>query len=135
MTESNSRSFEGVLRGLEEQKAALTEKRRSYTKNLVTQTNEEAKSGMPYVVDVAGMIAKANGAELFLDGLLNSLRSDSRTLGEGGAAKRALGSVLEQVKHLEAGDRSGYVAASDLYEIGRFLIEWISSVELRSADS
>jgi len=135
MTESNSRSFEGILRGLEDKRTTLTEKRRSYTKNLVTQTNEESKSGMPYVVDVAGMIAKANGAELFLDGLLNSLRSDSRTLGEGGAVKRALGSVMEQVKHLEAGDRSGYVAASELHEIGRFLIEWISSVELRSAEA
>jgi len=134
MSESNSRSFEAILKGLEDRRAIFTEKRRSFTKNLVTQTNEESKSGMPYVVDVSGLIAKANGAELFLDDLINSLRSDSRTLGEGGAVKRALGSVFEQVKHLEVGDRSGYVGASELYEIGRTLVDWITSVELRSAD-
>lgn len=132
MAENPSRDFEVVLKGLEEQVRSYTEKRRSYTKNLVTQTNEEARSGMPYVVDVAAMIANANGSELFLDGLINKLRSDARTIGEGAAVKRALASVMEQVKLLDPGERSGDVVAADLYTIGRFLLDSLGTVELRS---
>lgn len=135
MIENPSKAFEAVIAGLEAKRSSLTEKRRNYTKNIVAQTNEEARSGMPYLVDVAGMIARANGAELFLDGLINGLRSDSRNLGEAVAVKRSLSSVLEQVKFLEPGNLTGDVPAAELYEIGRYLMDSLSSVELRDAEN
>lgn len=135
MIENPSKAFEAIIAGLEAKRASLTEKRRNFTKNIVAQTNEEARSGMPYLVDVAGMIARANGAELFLDGLINGLRSDSRNLGESVAVKRALSSVLEQVKFLEPGNQTGDVPAAELYEIGRYLMDSLSGVVLRDAES
>lgn len=135
MIENPSRAFEALLAGLETFRSTLTDKRRSYTRNLVAQTNEEARSGMPYVVEVAGLVSSANGAELFLDSLVNGLRSDSRNLGESAAVKRALSSVLEQVKHLEPGDRSGYVPAAQISEIGNYLVDSLRSVELRASES
>lgn len=136
MIENPSRAFEVLMTGLEDYRRGLTDKRRSYTKNLVAQTNEEARSGMPYVVEVAAMIATANGAELFLDDLINALRSNSQSFGESSAVKRALTTVLEQIKDLEPGDRTGSsVSATNLYEIGRHLTDSLSGVELRTADS
>lgn len=136
MASELSKSFETLLTGLEAHRKSLTERRRSYTKNLVTQTNEESRSGMPYVVEVAGVIAASNGAELFLDTLINSLRSDGHAFGESVAVKRALSTLFEQVKDLETGDRSKVtVPASNLYAIARELMGPISGVELRDGDS
>ena len=135
MIENPSKAFEAIIAGLEAKRTSLTEKRRNYTKNIVAQTNEEARSGMPYLVDVAGMIARANGAELFLDGLINGLRSDSRNLGESVAVKRALSSVLEQVKYMEPGNQTSDVPSAELYEIGRYLMDSLSGVVLRDGDS
>lgn len=133
MMENPSPAFEALIRALDEHKRGLTEKRRNYTKNLVVQTNDEARSGMPYLVDIAKAISEANGAEAFLDGLINGLRSHSRNFGEGGAVKRALGTVVDQIKTLEPGDRNSYVSATDLYKIARFLMDSLVSVELRDA--
>lgn len=130
-----SPAFESILEALETRRRAHTEKRRTYTKNLVAQTNDEVRSGMPYLVDVAGILARANGAELFLDGLIISLRTDGTKLTESMAVKRALNAVLEQLKHLEPGDRTGYVTAADLSEIGSDLLYFISTVELKDPNS
>lgn len=131
MSVDNSEAFERVVRDLEARLKTLTEKRRSYTKNLVTQTNDEVRSGMPYIVDVASTISQANSAELFLDGLVNSLRSESRTLGESVALKRALNTVIENVRHLGSKERNDAPSASDLYEVGHILMGSLSGVQIR----
>lgn len=131
MSVNNSESFERVVRDLETRLSSLTDKRRSYTKNLVAQTNDEVRSGMPYIVDVASTISQANSAELFLDSLINSLRSESLTLGESVALKRALNSVIENVRYLGSKERNDAPSATDLYEIGHTLMGSLSGVQIR----
>ena len=123
-----------LIKGLEASRRARTEKRRSLTKNLVAQTNDELSSGMPYVVDVAKLIADYNGVELFLDDLANSLQSDARAYGESIAVKRALSSVMKQIKHMEPGDKSDYVTAADLHEIGKYLVDMLDTVKLKDPE-
>jgi hypothetical protein len=124
-----------LIKGLEASRRARTEKRRSLTKNLVAQTNDELSSGMPYVVDVAKLISDYNGVELFLDGLANSLQSDAQAYGESIAVKRALSSVMKQIKHMEPGDKSDYVTPAELHEIGKYLVDMIDTVKLRDSES
>jgi len=89
---------------------------------------------MPYVVDVAKLIADYNGVELFLDDLANSLQSDARAYGESIAVKRALSSVMKQIKHMEPGDKSDYVTAADLHEIGKYLVDMLDTVKLKDPE-
>lgn len=135
MNSNPSPALETLINGLETSRKARTEKRRSLTKNLVTQTNDEFSSGMPYVVDVAKLIAGYNGAELFLDSLVNSLQADARSFGESTAVKRALSTVMKQIKHMEPGDRSDYVPAADLYEMGSYLVDMLDTLKLRDPES
>ena len=130
-----SPALDALIKSLETSKKARTDKRRSLTKNLVTQTNDELSSGIPYVVDVAKLIADYNGIELFLDGLIINLQSDARSFGENTAVKRALSSVMKQIGHMEPGDKSGYVTAADLNEIGKYLVDSLDSVKLRDPNS
>lgn len=130
MFTSNSEAFEHIVNDLESARESFTEKRRSYTKNLVTQTNDEVRSGMPYIVEVATVISQANSAELFLDNLINRIRSDSQSFGENKALERALNSVIESVRYLDSKERNDSPVASDLYKIGRILMDSISGVEI-----
>jgi len=134
MDRNPSPGMDELIKGLEASRRARTEKRRSLTKNLVAQTNDELSSGMPYVVDVAKLIADYNGVELFLDDLANSLQSDARAYGESIAVKRALSSVMKQIKHMEPGDKSDYVTAADLHEIGKYLVDMLDTVKLKDPE-
>lgn len=129
-----SKAFRMLIEGLEGHRRALTDRRRRYTKNLVTQTNEESVSGMPYVVDVAKTISLANGAELFVDQITNTLRTDAQRLGEGRAIRNALASIFERVKFIGSDTANVEVSAEQLYTIAQFIMDSAVSVELRNGD-
>lgn len=129
-----SKAFRMLIEGLEGHRRALTDQRRRYTKNLVTQTNEESVSGMPYVVNVAKIISLANGAELFVDQLTNGLRTDAPKVGEGRAIRNALASILERVKLIGSDSANVEVSAEQLYTIAQFIMDSAVAVELRDGD-
>lgn len=132
MTANPSVAFEGILKTLEARRQANTDLRRNYTKNIVSQSNDEARSGMPYVVDVAAVIGQANATEIFLDGLVIGLRSDSRTLSEGTSLKRAIARVFDQLKSMDPNDLTKSTPPRELAEIGKYLLDSAGPLELRT---
>ena len=137
MSAGESKAFNMLLKGLEGHRRTLTEKRRRFTKNLVTQTNDESISGMPDVVDVAKVISQTNGAELFIDQLTNDLRSDASRLGEPKAVRNAFALVLDRVKYIGIeGGKSGSaeITAEHLHSIAEILLASSVAVALRDGD-
>jgi len=128
-------AMENLLAALEDKRRSLQEKRRSYTRNLVAQSNDEIRSGTPYVVDVAKVISQANATEVFLEGLINGIQSNSITLGEGVAVKRALSAIAEAIRGLGTDDRNAaLVPAEELYDISQFILSAITLVVLRDGE-
>lgn len=128
-------AMENLLAALEDKRRSLQEKRRSYTRNLITQSNDEIRSGTPYVVDVAKVISQSNATEVFLEGLINGIQSNSISLGEGVAVKRALSTIAEAIRGLGTDDRNAAVVpAEELYDISQFILSTITLVVLRDGE-